>query len=55
MEKEKVDTVVDFIVELKAMREFEQNCLVHALHSIPEKYSKIFFEEYIRLLEANNG
>jgi hypothetical protein len=55
MENEKVDTAIDIIVKLKALREFEQNCLVHALRSIPEKYAKILFSEYLKLLEANNG
>jgi flagellin-specific chaperone FliS len=55
MKKEKIDTAIDIIVKLRKQIDFEQNCLIHALHSIPEKYKKIFFKEYIRLLEANNG
>jgi hypothetical protein len=52
---EKIDTAIDTIIKLKAQREFEQNCFVRALRSIPEKYQKIFFTEYLKLLGANDG
>jgi hypothetical protein len=52
---EKIDTAIDSIITLKAQREFEQNCLVRALRSIPEKYARILFTEYLELLGANDG
>jgi hypothetical protein len=52
---EKIDTAINTIVDLKAQRDFEQNCFVRALRSIPEKYQKIFFTEYLELLGANDG
>jgi hypothetical protein len=52
---EKIDTAINTIVELKAQRDFEQICFVRALRSIPEKYQRIFFSEYLKLLEDYNG
>jgi hypothetical protein len=52
---EKIDTAINTIVELRKQREFEQNCFVKALRSIPEKYQKILFTEYLELLGANDG
>jgi hypothetical protein len=52
---EKVDTAINTIVGLKAQREFEQNCFVKALRSIPEKYRDIFFKEYLELLGGYDG
>jgi hypothetical protein len=52
---EKIDTAINTIVELRKQREFEQNCFVKALRSIPEKYRNIFFIEYLRLLGGNDG
>jgi hypothetical protein len=52
---EKIDTAIDTIVELRKQREFEQNCFVKALRSIPEKYQRIFFKEYLELLGGHDG
>jgi hypothetical protein len=52
---EKIDTAIDTIIKLKTQREFEQNCFVRALRSIPEKYRDIFFKEYLELLGGNDG
>jgi hypothetical protein len=52
---EKIDTAINTIVGLKAQMEFEMNCFVKALRSIPEKYQRILFTEYLELLGANDG
>jgi hypothetical protein len=48
-------TAINIIVELRKQKSFEDDCLIRALKSIPEKYAKQLLSKYIELSEANNG
>jgi hypothetical protein len=54
MEK-KFDIAIETIIRLRKQLNFEQDCLVKALQSIPEKYAKKFLNKYVELLEKNHG
>jgi histone H3/H4 len=56
MEHEKMDTAaIDIIIRLRQQQKFEEDCLIRALQSIPEKYAKQLLKKYIELCEAHNG
>jgi hypothetical protein len=45
-------TAVNIIVKLRKQQKFEEDCLIKALRSIPEKYAKQLLKKYIELSEA---
>jgi hypothetical protein len=45
-------TAVGIIAELRKQQTFEEDCLIKALRSIPEKYAKQLLKKYIELSEA---
>jgi hypothetical protein len=47
-------SAIKVISKLRKQGEFEQDCFIKALHSIPEKYSNILFLEYLRLLDTRD-
>jgi hypothetical protein len=53
--EEKIDTAIGIIVKLRKQIDFEQDCLVKALRSIPDKYAKKFLNKYVELSEKNHG
>jgi hypothetical protein len=45
----KEDTALEIIINLRKQQKFEDNCLLEALKSIPEKYAKKILFRYIEL------
>jgi hypothetical protein len=43
------DTAIDIIIRLRKQQQYENDCLLEALKSIPEKYSKKLLSKYIEL------
>lgn len=43
---------IDIIIRLRQQQKFEEDCLIRALQSIPEKYAKQLLKKYIELSEA---
>jgi hypothetical protein len=54
--EEKIDTAIEIIIRLRKQQKYEDDCLLEALKSIPEKYSKIVLSKYVELCcGKNNG
>jgi hypothetical protein len=45
----KEDTAIEIIVRLRKQQQYENDCLLEALKSIPEKYSKLLLSKYVEL------
>jgi DNA-directed RNA polymerase specialized sigma24 family protein len=46
---DKLDTTLEIIIRLRKQQKREDDCLLEALKSIPEKYSKIVLLKYVEL------
>ena len=51
---DKLDTTLEIIIRLRKQQKHEDDCLLEALKSIPEKYSKKLLSKYVELCCGEN-